>query len=157
MGRRKGFTLMEITVVLFILGILIAIAIPNYISYTSQGAANAAEQNLIAIYNAQKNFYFANNAVYCTDTTPVKHCGDNRITLNKNLNLNINDSYFQYECYISAGNVPGCIAKNNSAPQVAISLYLSSPIVLTGATGCATSSGAGCNPICNGAAYCPTS
>lgn len=55
-NRRKGFTLVEIMIVLVILGLLIAVALPKVSQVLSTGKVNATRTSLASLAKAIKNF-----------------------------------------------------------------------------------------------------
>ncbi len=61
MKNQRGFTLIELMIVVAIVGILAAIAIPNYLTYQARTRQSEARVNLGAIFSGQVAF-FANNA-----------------------------------------------------------------------------------------------
>ncbi|MBS2024776.1 MAG: prepilin-type N-terminal cleavage/methylation domain-containing protein [Deltaproteobacteria bacterium] len=53
----KGFTLIELMIVVAIIGILAAIAIPNFIKFQARSKQSEAKSNCKAMFTAQKAFY----------------------------------------------------------------------------------------------------
>jgi len=54
---KKGFTLIELMIVVAIIGILAAIAIPNFIKFQSRAKQSEVKANLKALFTAQKAYF----------------------------------------------------------------------------------------------------
>jgi len=63
-GRKgkKGFTLIELMIVVAIIGILAAIAIPNFLKFQAKSKMSEAKTNLGAIYTGQLSFFGEQNS-----------------------------------------------------------------------------------------------
>jgi type IV pilus assembly protein PilA len=68
--RQKGFTLVELMIVVAIIGILAAIAIPNFIKFQARGKQSEAKTNLKGLFQAEKSF-FAERDTYSSDFQAV--------------------------------------------------------------------------------------
>ena len=81
--NKKGFTLIELMIVVAIIGILAAIAIPNFLKFQAKAKQSEAKTNLGAIYVAQLS-YFSNANTYandgCFDLINWEPAGQNRYT-----------------------------------------------------------------------------
>ena len=60
--QHKGFTLIELMIVVAIIGIIAAIAYPNYTQYVLRSHRNVAEGDLMAAANAMERYYTTNNS-----------------------------------------------------------------------------------------------
>lgn len=57
MSKPKGFTLVELMIVVAIIGILAALAIPNFIKYQAKSKQSEAKQSLRAYFMAQRHYF----------------------------------------------------------------------------------------------------
>lgn len=99
MRSRKGFTLVELMIVVLILGALAAIAIPRIIGGADTAKANACATNIDMI-NSQIELYYANEGDYPTDLPTLTN----------------NPDYFPDgapQCPVTDANYPATLTANN--------------------------------------------
>jgi type IV pilus assembly protein PilE len=58
----KGFTLIELVVVILVIGVLAAISIPGYREYVMRGHRRAAQAAMMEIATQQRQYFVANRA-----------------------------------------------------------------------------------------------
>ena len=74
---RKGFTLIEILLVIIIIGIIAAVAIPSFTNMTTRNNTAKAKADLRSLQVAVENYYLYNASAYppalsnLTATTPI--------------------------------------------------------------------------------------
>ena len=70
-NNSKGFTLIELMIVIAIIGILAAIAIPNFISYRNKAFCSAAESDASTIAAALADYFSVPNRIALPDSDPT--------------------------------------------------------------------------------------
>lgn len=114
----KGFTLVELLVVVALLGILSAIAIPAYNGYIDSAKTNSAQNSLRLIYLAEVE-QFSDNSQYYETTSGS--CGEDSHHANPiNINLSININLFGGSKTIPQESKPDfyfCIESSDTATE----------------------------------------
>lgn len=64
MLNRKGFTLIELMIVVAIIGILAVVAIPGYMAYIASSKTSEAKDNLKSIADGAASYFEADNVAY---------------------------------------------------------------------------------------------
>jgi type IV pilus assembly protein PilE len=75
LNRRSGFTLVEVLVVLVVIGILAAIAVPSYLDSVQKSRRSEAMTGLVQLQQAQERWR-ANNANYTTTLASLSVAAD---------------------------------------------------------------------------------
>ena len=72
-NQRKGFTLIELMIVVAIIGILAAIAIPNFLRFQLKAKSSEGKTNLAAIRTAEQSYYSEFGFYVSATASPVNH------------------------------------------------------------------------------------
>jgi type IV pilus assembly protein PilA len=71
-NTERGFTLVELLVVIFIIGVLVAIAVPSYLGFRDRAANNAAKANLRAALPSAEAYDGENGTYVGMDAASLK-------------------------------------------------------------------------------------
>jgi type IV pilus assembly protein PilA len=122
--RRGGFTLIELMIVVAIIGILAAIAIPNFLRFQLKAKSSEGKTNLAAIRTAEES-YFAEYGVYISsDPSPVDIGNNVKVTFtHANAGLGFDQLgwspegqvFFNYSVSINANNYSAAAVANIDA------------------------------------------
>ena len=87
-SNKEGFTLIELMIVIAIIGILAAIAIPNFIAYRNKAFCSAVESDAQATMAALADYYSlpAHNAVAAFGDLGITPSNSNSIAVGGTLN-----------------------------------------------------------------------
>ena len=79
--RESGFTLVELMIVIVIIGLLAAIAIPNFVNFSDRAKAANVKQNCHTVQIVAEDYSVVNEGTYAGSTAEVNVVGSSIIDL----------------------------------------------------------------------------
>ena len=93
--RRTGFTLVELLVVVAIATVLLALAVPSYVSYVRQTRRTEARTALLDLAGREERFFSTNGASYTTTAAQLGYTA---------LGVPIGSGYYQLQVCVPANS-----------------------------------------------------
>ena len=112
MKRQSGFTLIELVMVIVILGVLAAVAIPKFVNLKGDAQIAATEGIAGSLASASAVNYAARSAGNTTDTVPVLNCASVAGALQGGLP----SPYSVASAAVTAGSTATCTLSNGANP-----------------------------------------
>jgi prepilin-type N-terminal cleavage/methylation domain-containing protein len=91
---QKGFTLIELMIVVVIIGILAAIAIPNFIAMQNRAKEGSTKSNMHTVQLAAEDYGVQNDGVYAADGTTLTLPGSFKNPFNSTASAIENRTFF---------------------------------------------------------------
>ena len=114
MNRRKGFTIVELLVVMVLIGALSSMAVPRFREYKSRAYIATMQSDLGNLKIAQEAFW-SENLKYAMDTTSLEL----RISANVAISITSQDEHSGYTAVAKHSNVPGQQCQTAIGPESA--------------------------------------
>lgn len=122
--RCKAFTIMELMVVVIVVGVIAAFAIPNYTKANNRAEERQMIVNLRSIISAQEIYKAQNGSYWPAGAYAVPTGNQGLPQLNTDLKLNIiSDSKYTYVCSSDTAQDFECFASYSSAGTLAWQIY----------------------------------
>jgi len=112
--RQRGFTLTEVAIAIAILGVLVAIATPNYTKYRLRSNRQVAGECLVTTQRLVESYYARNNA-YPTALTAI---GTVACTDPKLYTVSLVYGATDYDCPLQSSNQGYCVVATPLSGQV---------------------------------------
>jgi type IV pilus assembly protein PilA len=114
-NEESGFTLIELLIVLVIIGVLLAIAVPSYLGFKKRAEKSAAQSNVRAAIPAMEAFY-SDNGTYVGASAAALRSIDSGLAsglVTSGLSTTgYTISFTQGQCYASTTGPGGSITTN---------------------------------------------
>ena len=112
----NGFTLIELMVVVVIIGILAAMAIPRFMASAAKSKQSEAKQLLKQVYNMQRSYFMLDES-YCLNGVTASALAPNAFNL---IHMEIQAGARYTYAMVAAGNTFSCTATANIDDDIVI-------------------------------------